>query len=57
VAQTRGNCVNKELEMGKPIGRFTPTNQCLSFVKRMDELQRKYNFDLDKGPDNRPFVF
>lgn len=78
-------CVNKELEIGKPIGRFTPTNQCLSFVKRvlrkcetaeyklmkkeraeyrqlvwleergehltdkelkrMDELQRKYNFD------------
>lgn len=28
-------CVNKELEIGKPLGRFTPTNQCLSFVKRI----------------------
>jgi hypothetical protein len=28
-------CVNNELIIGKPLGRFTPMNQCLSFVKNV----------------------
>ena len=28
-------CINRELEIGKAIGRFTPVNNCLIFVKKV----------------------
>lgn len=28
-------CINRELEIGKPIGRFTPFNNCLTFVRKV----------------------
>jgi hypothetical protein len=28
-------CVNNELQIGKPLGRFTPINHCLSFVRKV----------------------
>lgn len=28
-------CVNNELQIGKPLGRFTPINHCLSYVRKV----------------------
>lgn len=27
-------CINHELQVGKPLGKFTPINHCLAFVRR-----------------------
>lgn len=41
-------CVNKQLQIGKPLGRFGPTNNCQTFVQ--ETLDQCSTIPEDKRP-------
>ncbi|PTL81500.1 hypothetical protein [Vitiosangium sp. GDMCC 1.1324] len=50
VADVDEACVNRELEMGKPLGAWTPINQCQTFAA---EVQERCSTKVQPLPDPR----